>query len=212
MNARPQDRAEEVANSISHGLGLLLAVAALPILTVHAVQNGSARNVVAASVFATTMIVLYLVSTLYHALPQSRAKAVLCRLDHSAIFVFIAGSYTPFAFGVLWGAWGWSLFGTVWTIAVIGVTAKAANRLRHPLISTALYVAMGWLALAALDPLIDRMPVAGLAWLVAGGLAYTLGALFYLLDNRVRYAHFIWHLFVIGGSVCHFFAALWYAA
>jgi hemolysin III len=212
MNERPQDRAEELANSISHGLGLALAVAALPILTVHAAQYGSARNVVAATVFAATMIILYLVSTLYHAVPASRAKAVLCRLDHAAIFLFIAGSYTPFAFGVLWGGWGWTLFGIVWAIAAVGVGAKAANRLRHPVISTGLYVAMGWLALAVLDPLIERMPAAGLAWLIAGGLAYTAGALLYLLDNRIRYAHFVWHLFVIGGSVCHFFAALWYAA
>jgi hemolysin III len=212
MNERPQEFGEEIANSISHGLGFLLAVAALPILTLRAAESGSVRNVIAASIFAVTMIVLYLVSTLYHALPASRAKAVLCRLDHAAIYLFIAGSYTPFAFGVLWGGSGWAIFAVVWVYAAFGVVAKALNRLRHPLWSTGLYVAMGWLALAVLQPLIERMPAAGIGFLVAGGAAYTVGALVYLLDNRVRYAHFVWHLFVVTGSVCHFFAALWYAA
>jgi len=155
--------------------------------------------------------VLYLASTLYHALPAGRAKAWLNRFDHAAIYVFIAGSYTPFTLGVLRGAWGWTLFGIVWGVAAFGVTVKLLNRLQHPLLSTGLYVAMGWVAVVASVPLLARMPAAGLAWLVAGGLSYTLGAVVFLLDNRVRYAHFVWHLFVLGGSVCHFFAALWFA-
>lgn len=211
MKERAQSLGEEIANSISHGLGFLLAVAALPILTFHAARDGSARHVIAASIFAATMIVLYLVSTLYHALPAGRAKVVLRRLDHASIFLFIAGSYTPFLFGVLWGVGGWTLFVMVWACAVFGVVFKALNRLQHPLWSTGLYLAMGWQVLTVLDPLLQRMPAAGIGWLVAGGAAYTGGVLFYLLDNRLRYAHFAWHLFVIGGSVCHFFAALRYA-
>ena len=216
MNARIEDRdqtpGEEIANALSHGLGLLLAVAALPILVHSAAQRGGTTNVVAASLFAGTMIVLYFVSTLYHALPTGRAKVWLNRLDHAAIYLFIAGSYMPFLFGVLGGAWGWSLFGVVWAAAALGVTAKLFDRLKHPLWSTGLYVAMGWVALVAAAPLIERMSASGLAWLVAGGLSYTAGAVVFLFDSKLRYAHFAWHLFVIGGSACHFFAALWYAA
>lgn len=209
--SRDQTLGEEIANAISHGLGFLLAVASLPILVFHAAQRGTAVNVAAASVFAGTMILLYLVSALYHAVPASRAKLWLNRLDHAAIYVFIAGSYTPFALGVLRGGWGWTLFAIVWSAAALGVTIKLLDRLKHPVWSTALYVAMGWVALLAAGPLIERMAPTGLAWLVAGGLSYTLGAVVFLLDHRVRYAHFVWHLFVLGGSACHFFAALWHA-
>lgn len=208
---RPQTLGEEIANAISHGLGLLLAIASLPVLVWHAGRQGSTADVAAASVFAGTMILLYLVSTLYHALPASRAKAWLNRFDHAAIYLFIAGSYTPFTFGVLRGAWGMALFGIVWTIAAVGVSVKLANRLKHPLWSTAMYVAMGWVALVAMAPLTERMAGPGLAWLAAGGLSYTVGAVVFLFDHRWRYLHFVWHLFVIGGSSCHFFAVLWYA-
>lgn len=209
--ARPQTLGEEIANAISHGIGFLLAVASLPILAVVSVQHGGAADVVGASVFAATMIVLYLVSALYHAVPRGAAKRWLARIDHAAIFVFIAGSYTPFVLGVLRGGWGWSLFGVVWALAALGVAAKLLNRLRHPLASTALYVAMGWVAMIAVVPLVQRLPAAGLAWLVGGGLAYTAGAVVFLFDNRVRYAHLAWHLLVMAGSGCHFFAVLGYA-
>ena len=212
MTARDQSLGEEIANAISHGLGFLLAVASLPILSYQAAQQGSTRNVVAACVFSVTMMLLYLVSTLYHAVPEGRAKLWLNRMDHAAIYLFIAGSYTPFALGVLHGGWGWMLLGLVWTIAAFGVTAKMFNRLRHPLWSTGLYVAMGWLVIIALGPLVGRMAPAGLVWLVSGGVAYTLGAVVFLLDSRIRYAHFVWHLFVLTGSGCHFAAALWYAS
>lgn len=209
---REQTFGEELANALSHGLGFLLALAALPILVYHAALRGSAANVVAASVFAGTGIVLYLVSTLYHALPPGAAKRWVNRLDHACIYLFIAGSYMPFLLGVLRGAWGWSLFGVVWTAAALGIAAKLFNRLRHPLWSTGLYVAMGWAGLIAAPVLVERMSTAGLLWLVAGGLSYTVGAAVFLLDSKVRYAHFAWHLFVLGGTTCHFFAALWHAA
>ena len=208
---RAQTLGEEIANAVSHGLGLLLALASLPVLAWQAARLGGPADIVGASVVAGTGIVLYAVSTLYHALPAGAAKAWLCRLDHAAIYVFIAGSYTPFTLGVLGGPWGWSLFGVVWAAAAAGVAVKLLNRLRHPFISTGLYVAMGWVAVVAIAPLVQRMPVAGLAWLVAGGLSYTLGALVFLLDDRLRYAHSLWHLFVLAGSACHFFAALGYA-
>ncbi|MBE0549528.1 MAG: hemolysin III family protein [Rubrivivax sp.] len=208
---RPQTRGEEIANVASHGVGCMLAVAALPILVWQAAQRGSAADIVAAAVFGGAMILLYLVSTLYHALPVGRAKAWLNRFDHAAIFVFIAASYTPFTLGVLRGGWGWTMFGIVWGVAAFGVTVKLLNRLKHPLLSTGLYVAMGWVAVVAAVPLVSRLPATGLAWLVAGGLSYTVGALVFLFDHRLRYTHFLFHLFVLGGSACHFFAALWYA-
>lgn len=209
--ARPQTLGEEIANAVSHGLGFLLAVASLPILVWTAARHGAAADVVGASIFAGTMILLYLVSAVYHAVPAGRAKQWLCRLDHGAIYLFIAGTYTPFTLGVLQGAWGWSLFGVVWGVAAFGVVTKLLNRLQHPLLSTGLYVAMGWVAVVAAPWMIERMAPAGLAWLVAGGACYTLGAVVFLFDNRVRYAHFVFHLLVLGGSACHFFAALGYA-
>ena len=211
VEERAQTLGEEVANAVSHGIGFLLAAASLPVLVQFASRQGGTANVVAASVFSVTMMLLYLVSTLYHALPAGRAKHWFNRLDHAAIYVFIAGSYMPWLLGALRGPWGWSLFGVVWTAASLGVAAKLFNRLRHPFWSTGLYVAMGWVAVVAIVPLVERVGGAGLAWLVAGGVAYTAGAVVFLLDNRVRYAHFVWHLFVIAGSACHFCAALWHA-
>jgi hemolysin III len=209
---RAQTLGEEVANAVSHGIGFLFAVASLPVLVHFASRHGGTASVVAASLFSATMMTLYLVSTLYHALPAGRAKHWFNRLDHAAIYVFIAGSYMPWLLGALRGPWGWSLFGVVWSAAALGVAAKLFNRLRHPYWSTGLYVAMGWVAVVAIVPLVERVSGAGLAWLVAGGVAYTLGAVVFLFDNRIRYAHFVWHLFVIAGSVCHFCAALWHSS
>ena len=208
---RPQTLREEIANALSHGLGFLLAVASLPILVSFASQRGSAASVVSACVFSVTMMLLYGASALYHSLPPGRAKGWAQRLDHAAIYVFIAGSYTPFALGPLRGGWGWSLFGVVWGLATVGVLLKLLNRLRHPLWSTGLYVAMGWLALVAAVPMLERIATGGIVLLLAGGVAYTVGAVFFLLDNRVRYAHFVWHLFVLAGTGCHFVAVLEHA-
>jgi hemolysin III len=176
-----------------------------------AARRGGLAATVGACVFAGTVVLLYSASTLYHALPRNRAKRVFRVLDHSAIFLLIAGTYTPFTLGILHGAWGWTLFGLVWTLAALGVTLKAVGGIRYPRLSTVLYVGMGWLALIAIRPLWLRVPLAGWLWLIAGGLAYTAGIAFYAAD-RVRYGHFVWHIFVLMGTVCHFFAVLWYSA
>lgn len=207
--ARAQTRGEELANAWSHGLACLLALGALPLLLGSALRRGDGLGVVAAGIFAGTMILLYLVSTLYHAAPPGRAKTWLQRLDHAAIYLFIAGSYMPFVLGVLRGAWGWTLFAVVWTAAALGIVAKLLDRMTHPLWSTGLYVAMGWVAVLAAVPLFERMSAEGLAWLVGGGVTYTVGAVIYLCDSKLRFAHFVWHLFVVGGSSCHVCAALW---
>lgn len=209
---REQSRAEEIANSFSHGIGLVAALAGTPFLTVHAVRHGDAGFIVGTSVFSVTMIFLYLASTLYHALPMGKAKGVFRVIEHSAIFLLIAGTYTPFTLGVLRGAWGWTLFGVVWGLAVVGVALKAFNRVSHPILSTGLYLLMGWVIVIAVDPLFARVPPSGLLWLLAGGLSYTAGVIFFAIDSRLKYGHLIWHLFVIAGTACHFFAVLWYAA
>lgn len=209
---RPQSSMEEKANSLSHGFGLLLALGAAPVLLVAAACQGDALNVVGAGVFTATMVLLYLSSTIYHALPPGRAKRLSAKLDHGAIYLFIAGSYTPFALGALNGVWGWTLFGLVWGLAAMGLTLKAFDRLSHPLLSTGLYLAMGWLVVIAAGPLLERVASAGVALLVAGGIAYTVGVAFYLTDERVNFGHFIWHLFVIVGTIFHYFAVLWYSA
>lgn len=212
MDVRQQTIGEEIANSLCHGLGLVAAVVGVPFLIVSTVRHGSAVNIVGASVFAATMVLLYLTSTIYHALPMSRAKRVFLKLDYGTIFLFIAGGYTPFALGALSGAWGWTLFGLVWALAVVGIVLTAFDRLSNPVLSTGLYLTMGWLALIAVVPLVERVPIAGLALLLAGGLAYTLGVVFFVLDSRLRYAHTVWHIFVVAGTGCHFFAVLRYAA
>jgi hemolysin III len=178
----------------------------------YAVRHGDAGSIVGASIFATTMVLLYLSSAIYHALPAGKAKRVFQIIEHSAIFLLIAGTYTPFTLGVLRGAWGWTLLGLVWGLALAGVALKAFVRMSHPVISTGLYLFMGWLILLAANPMYDRVPVSGLLWLVAGGVAYTAGVVFFVADSRLRYGHFIWHLFVMTGTACHYFAVLWYAA
>ncbi|SDX89572.1 hemolysin III family protein [Nitrosomonas sp. Nm33] len=209
---REQSRGEEIANSISHGIGLVAALVATPFLIMHAVQHADTEFIAGASLFAATMVLLYLASTLYHALPRGKAKCVFKIVEHSAIFLLIAGTYTPFTLGVLRGAWGWMLLGIVWSFAAIGVALKVFDKMYNPIISTSLYLLMGWLILIAIYPLYTRIPASGLLWLVAGGMAYTVGVFFFVTDSRFRYGHFIWHLFVMVGTACHYVAVLRYAA
>ena len=211
MQERPQSLGEEIANSASHGLGFLATVAAFPVLVMAAQQRGDPAAIVGASVFATTMVLLYLASTLFHALPRCRAKRVFQILDHSAIYLLIAGTYTPFTLGVLRGSWGWTLFGIVWGLAVVGTVLKALGGVRYTTLSTWMYLAMGWVVLIAAETVWTLVPGWGLFWLVAGGVAYTAGAVFFMAE-RIRYFHFVWHLFVVAGTACHFIAVLRYAA
>jgi hemolysin III len=208
---RAQSIGEEIANAVSHGVALLLAVVAALVLIVAAVQRGGAAEIVGASIFGATMVLMYLTSTLYHGLPMNRAKRVFRILDHGAIFLLIAGTYTPFTLGPLRGSWGWSLFGLVWGLALAGVAFKAVGGIRYPKLSPCLYIAMGWLVIVAIEPLRLNVPTSGLFWLLAGGIAYTAGVAFFA-HKRLRYSHFVWHLFVIAGTACHFAAVLWYAA
>jgi hemolysin III len=206
----PPTRSEETANSISHGLGLIAAIGAVPVLVISAIQGGDTKFIVGASVFAGSMVLLYLASTLYHSVSHERAKRIFRLLDHSAIFLLIAGTYTPFTLGVLRGPWGWTLLATVWSLATIGLTIKAIYGTRYKWATMSLYVGMGWLALIAAKPILMHVPLPGVLLVVAGGLAYTSGLGFFAA-HRLRYHHFIWHLFVILGTTCHFFAVLWYA-
>ena len=211
---RPQTLGEEIANSVSHGVALLAAMVAAPFLVAASVRQGDAMDIAGASVFAATMVLLYFTSMLYHALPATRAaraKGVLQILDHGAIYLLIAGTYTPFTLGVLRGPWGWTLFGLVWAMALAGVAVKAMAGIRYPRVSTALYLAMGWIAVIAIKPMFELIPGWGLFWLVAGGLCYTLGVGFFATDSRLRYGHFVWHLFVAAGTACHCVAVFYYA-
>jgi hemolysin III len=202
---------EEIANSISHGLGLVLALIALPILILSAMRLGNTHFMVGAAVFGATMIVLYSASTLYHSITHEPAKKFFRLFDHSAIFLLIAGTYTPFTLGVLRGTWGWTLLAVVWFLALAGIVVKAVPRTRHSWISMVLYLVMGWLALVAIKPIWELVPVPGILLILAGGIAYT-GGLAFFAARSLRYSHFIWHLFVIAGTTFHFFAVLWYAA
>ncbi|SBS37533.1 hemolysin-III related [Marinomonas spartinae] len=211
---RGQSLGEEIANSISHGLGLVAAIVGTPFLIISAVKYADVSFVVGVSIFSATMIILYLASTLYHAMPAGwqRVKEIFRVIDHAAVYLLIAGTYTPFMLGVLKGAWGWSLLGAVWGLALTGVALKAFGRVSHPAISTGLYVLLGWLILVAINPLIERMQTEGLYLLVLGGVLYTIGVLFFVFDSRIKYSHLIWHLFVLSGTVSHFFAIMWYGA
>ncbi|MAQ93949.1 hemolysin III [Rubrivirga sp. SAORIC476] len=198
--------ADELASAITHGLGVVLSVAAGAVLITLAVLTGDPWTITGASVFVGTLVLVYTSSTLYHAIPYESAKAKLKTLDHCAIFGLIAGTYTPFLIGGLRGPWGWWLFGIIWALAAAGIVFKLFFTGRFKLVSTLIYVAMGWLVVVATGPLRAELPGSTLAWLVAGGLAYTAGTLFYLA--RFRFAHAVWHGFVLAGSVCHFAAVL----
>lgn len=205
----PCTEREELANSLTHGLGAVLSVAGLALMVYFAGRYGDAWQVVSTAIFGTTLVLLYTASTLYHSLRGDRLKVLLQKFDHAAIFLLIAGSYTPFVLVTLRGPWGWSLFGVVWGLAVAGVTIKFWLAGRFKLVSTLIYLAMGWLVLIAIKPLVAALPAGGVKLLVAGGLCYTGGAVFYLW-KRLPYHHAIWHLWVLAGSVCHWAAVFVY--
>jgi hemolysin III len=201
--------AEEVANTITHGLGALLATAGVAVLVVSSAQRGSAVHVVSSLVFGFSLIALYSCSALYHAVRNPGVKSILRRLDHAAIFVLIAGTYTPFTLVTLRGPWGWSVFGVVWSLALIGLFFEDALRRRGVGYAMGLYIIMGWVAAAAIKPLLESLPRGGVVLLFAGGLAYTFGTIFYL-QRRIPYHHALWHLAVLAGSGLHYFAVLLY--
>ena len=212
MSETPDTRyspTEEIANSVTHGLGAILAAAGLAVLVVASVLRGTAVHVASSAVFGVSMLVMYSASTAYHATRNPAAKRVLRHLDHAAILLLIAGTYTPFTLVTLRGPWGWSIFGAVWSLALVGLLFERALRRRGVGFSIALYVLMGWAAAAAVKPLLAALPAGGFALLLAGGLAYTCGTVFYL-TRRVPFSHAWWHVAVLAGSVLHFLAVLFY--
>ena len=205
-------RIEEWLNSATHGLGALLSVIGTIALIVAASQLGDVWKIVSFSIFGASLIMLYLASALYHGARHPRMRALFKTLDHCAIFVLIAGTYTPFTLGILRDSWGIALCSIVWALAVVGVVLKSSNKLFHPQLSNALFLLMGWLIIVAVKPMLESVPTAGLLWLLAGGIAYTVGVAFYAASSRVHYAHFAWHLFVMAGTACHFVAVYGYSA
>ncbi len=201
--------AEEIANSVTHGIGIVLSIAGLAVLVAWAAAHGGPLAVSAAGVFGTTLILVYTTSTLYHAIPIAAARPVLRALDHVAIFLLIAGTYTPFTLLALPPAWGWSLFVLIWALAIAGIVLEFAWPQHGRKLPAAIYVAMGWIAIAAIAPLRASLPATGFALLLAGGAAYTLGVPFYLV-HRLRWHHAIWHVFVLAGSILQYLAVLLY--
>ena len=199
------DTREEIANALIHGIGGMVALVAGTVLVTLVALTGDAKAIASVAVFATSAVVLFTASTLYHAIPHLHAKRPLRVFDHCAIYGLIAGTYTPFTLLGLQGGWGWSLFAVIWTLAAVGIVMKLFLTGRFRIVSTAIYVAMGWLVVVAYGPLVERVPGVAIAWLVAGGVLYTLGAGFYLA-HRMRWSHAVWHAFVVAGCVCHFVA------
>ena len=200
---------DELANSITHGIGLLLATAGVLVLIVLASLHGSARHIVTCSIYGSTLVFMYAASTLYHSVQMPRAKHVLRIVDHSAIYLLIAGTYTPFTLVQIRGGWGWTLFGLVWGLTVVGIAWKALFIRRFAVVSGIIYVLMGWMVVIAVKPLLQHVPLGAIAWLIAGGLAYTAGLVFFA-GKRIPHHHAIWHVFVLVGSICHYIAVLLY--
>ncbi len=200
---------EEIANGLTHGIGIVLAIAGLAVLTAFATRNGDAWHVVACSIFGAALVLAYTASTLYHSVQVQRLKQTLRALDHSAIFLLIAGTYTPFMLVNLRGPWGWSLFAAIWTLAVLGIALRLVLKGRLHGLVVGLYIAMGWAVVVAVEPLLRHVATGGLVLLAAGGIAYTAGVPFYKW-KRLPYNHAIWHGFVLLGSTLHFFAVLFY--
>ncbi|MCA9285657.1 MAG: hemolysin III family protein [Phycisphaerales bacterium] len=204
---RTPTSAEERANCVSHAIGFVVAAASLPLLVMSAVSRGTPGYAIGAIVFSLAVLLLYGASSLYHALPPTRAKDVMQVIDHAAIFVLIAGTYTPFALGALDGAWRWTILATAWGLGLLGIALKLLRGTRHPRLSLGLYLVTGWLALVAAKPLWLALSGWGVFWLVAGGVAYTAGVAFFVAEG-VRFGHFVWHLFVMAGTTCHAVAVL----
>ena len=200
---------EEIAHTITHGMGMLLSVAGLAVLVGFASVNGDAWHIVSCSIYGATLFLLYSASTLYHGIPHPRAKPVLRQLDHAAIYLLIAGTYTPFMLVSLRGPWGWSLFGVIWGIALLGVVLEFINLKRFKRLSLALYLGLGWIVVIAINPMLDQVAPGGLVLLLIGGLCYSFGVIFYVW-KKLAYHHAIWHVFVLAGSIFHFFSVLLY--
>lgn len=198
---------EEVFNATTHGIGVGLGITALVLMTIFSVRQHDAWKIVSSVLFGSSIILLYLSSTLYHSLARTRVQRILKTLDHSSIFILIAGTYTPFCLVSLRGGWGWTLFGFVWGLALLGLFFKLLFVYRFHTLSTIIYLLMGWVIVIAINPLIHDVPFDGLMWLLAGGLCYTIGVIFYIWKNKA-FMHSIWHLFVLAGTICHFFAVL----
>ncbi|HED15348.1 MAG TPA: hemolysin III family protein [Gammaproteobacteria bacterium] len=196
-------------NSISHLIGAALALAGLVVLVVYAAEKGDPWKVVSFSVYGASLFLLYSLSTLYHSL-RGRAKEIFQKLDHVAIYLLIAGTYTPFTLVTLRGAWGWSLFGIIWSLAIVGIVVDTLHKKGSRSIQMVIYLLMGWLILVAMYPLIQALPRGGLVLLVLGGVLYTSGIVFYVIDERMKHAHGIWHLFVLAGSISHYLSVLFY--
>ncbi len=202
-------RREELINSITHGAGLALSIAGLAVLVTLAALKGTAWHIVSCSVYGATLVLLYTASTLYHSVRSPRLKRFFRILDHASIYLLIAGTYTPFMLVNLRGGWGWTLFGLVWGLAAVGILFKIFFVDRFAIASTVVYLLMGWLVVIAIKPLLMLVPGGGILWLLAGGLAYTLGVVFFAWE-KMPYNHAVWHVFVLTGSVCHYFAVLFY--
>ncbi|MBA3987912.1 PAQR family membrane homeostasis protein TrhA [Aliidiomarina maris] len=207
MGSAKYSLGEEIANSVSHGIGALLSMVGLGFLIWLSVQYGDVWHVVSTAIYGTSLVLLYSASTLYHAIPHPKAKRVFQLLDHSMIFVLIAGTYTPFALVSLRGPWGWTLFGVVWGIAIAGIILETVKKERIKWLSLSLYLGLGWMAIVVIKPMIDSVPSVGLLFLLAGGLSYSLGVVFYV-RKQMLYHHAIWHMFVMAGSALHFCAVL----
>ncbi len=201
---REQTRSEEIVNAILHGIGAGLSIAALVVLIIYASIHGDIWHLVSFSIYGATLIILYLASTLYHSFPKGKWKNILHVVDHSSIFLLIAGTYTPVTLTAMRGPWGWSIFGVIWGIALLGIILKIFWMGKLKFLSVGLYVIMGWLIVIAIKPLIESLETFSLIFLLAGGLSYSIGIIFYIW-RRLKYSHGIWHLFVLAGSICHFF-------
>ena len=210
MSGRIRITVEEIANVATHGVGLLASLVALPVFIIFAARGGDAWAVIGATVFGMTLVGAYAASTMYHATPEGPNKDRWLQLDQCAVFLLIAGTYTPFTLGTLRGPWGWTLFGLIWVGALAGICVRMRFRGRWPRLENATYLAMGWMVIVAFAPLLERIGWAGLSWLLAGGIAYSVGVIF--LCSRLRFGHCAWHVFVIGGSACHAIAVMGYAA